>query len=1304
MSFWDNLPQTNNPPASKPVSNAGGGFWDNLPSTTTEPATPSLGASYKPFTGKGYFPSTDLGNNSSTDVSGRPFQGYTMKIPASALNPGVNVPLVDKTRVAAGFDPTKPMSSQIPKSVLENPRMSEALSSAIKKAMNGNGTDELDHIMALGLSGSNDISNLQIQPGLKGGVAATSDKLETSLISKVKNGDMTLYDAQNELAKSKGKTLPENSGQRSAVDQWLMDNPDVLNSLANLQNTITDIPKNIWGNLGNIGKDLISPFTGAYEGLKTAAVGAVNAFTSKGRSTSEKVGATGNLLAASANAVFSPISAVFNALKDVPIVGSVSQIATLPFSIAGTGGEIAGKEIIDALPISAQDKNNLRDVAGQLGALAGQIALGYGIEKVTAAGVVKDTAIETADRMAKGEDMTPAKTQDILKTNIEKAKAETPPTTIKPNASETPLAGAKLNTESSNLPEPPAKTSGVTLQGSLVPGADAVSKFITKDIVEPLQGADVKGFISRIKTGIEHFFDSSLGEPNIREKAAAITARAKQEAAQIKDASWKVAENQRNWFSKIDDNTNINFMDAIEKGAVDDFTKGMSADVGSAYKGMAQDFRTRLNAVYTKEQNAGLFTGYVEDYFPHIWKDDAKATAWIDQYEKSLGRDKFLKTRFWDLIQEGRKAGLELKSTNPEEIVLNREWSATNAISKINALDRMEQYGMASDKPVRGWPSYTDPRGKMWSVHPEAADVLNKAFLAKSLWTSKGIGGYVFRGIMAAKNSTVAIKLGLSLFHFVHEATIRPAAETAFALQKFLLGDENAADAIKDIGKTMTFSDQPSAVKFGMDVKKAWGTPFDKLDPEMQTNVSLISRGGGSPAMSEEFIIRAKDGYKKAIQDENFIGAGIRLVPKIFEAIQKPLFDYYVPSLKIDTFLSRAKDFIEKNPNADELTTDVALRRMWQETDAQYGQMIYSTLFWNKMVKESAEASFLSMGWQLGFLRTFGGAAIDAATIVKRIADGTFAKSDISYRLLYATTYTLYASIVGGMMTTAFTGKQPTSYKDYFFPRTGGMNPDGTPERRTTPFFTREPASYLNQWQKSGLIGGTAQLAIDKANPVLSAIGDLAQNKDYYGYEIIDPNDPLIKQTQEFLKFSLESLAPISIGSAQRSQTLKGKMLSFAGFSLAPKYISESTLQSKIFNLYDKRFGGTTKSLASQVVANAKSEIRRLYDSGQTTQANQKLNDAINKGYFTTKASLTKFINDSDIPADVRAFRGLPAADQQELLKDMSLQDLERYAWSATSATRQSLSSLSRVAREFVDGVNAGKYKQPKWKQGKLSQ
>jgi hypothetical protein len=499
----------------------------------------------------------------------------------------------------------------------------------------------------------------------------------------------------------------------------------------------------------------------------------------------------------------------------------------------------------------------------------------------------------------------------------------------------------------------------------------------------------------------------------------------------------------------------------------------------------------------------------------------------------------------------------------------------------------------------------------------------------------------------------------------------------------------------------MAYADQPSEVKLGMDIKKAWDTPIDQLDPTMKENISLIQRGGGSPSISEEFLIRAKDGYRKALADQNFIGAGIRMVPKTFEAIQKPLMDWYVPSLKVMTYLNRVKTFIASHPSLGELDTDVALRRMWQETDAQFGQMIYNTLFWNRTVKEAGEASFLSLGWQLGFQRTFGGAAIDAAMIAKKIANGTFNKSDISYRLIYATTYTIYAAMIGGLMTAAFTRKPPQSTMDYFYPRTGGTNPDGSPERLNTVFFTREPLSYLNHWKKEGLMQGTANLIIDKENPVLSSIGQIMNNKDFYGYQIHDPNDPILQQTKDFLKYVTDAISPISISSFQRASTPVSKIMSFAGFSEAPKYIAESGIQTKIFSLFDQRFGGGVKSLADKKKANAKSEIRRLYQSGDINGANKKMQEAISEGYFTTNASIAKFFKDSDIPTDVRSFRSLLAEDQQALLKQMSLNDLERYAWSADTATRNILYTLSNNTKEFVGLVIAGKLKQPIWRQGK---
>ncbi len=1269
----------------------------NVPSNIIRPnqIAPSFNQTvqdaYQPYTGDGYFPATDLSNISSTDVSGRPYQGYTMKIPQTAMNPAVSVRLIDKGRVAAGFDPLK--AQRLPRAVLENPRMSEAASMAIKRALHGDSTTELDHIIALGLSGSNNLRNLQIQPGIRGGAAAASDKFENSLIEKVKYGQMSLYDAQNELAKSKGRILPENAMQNTAIQQWAMNHPDVVSSAAELQKTIQDVPKNVLGNLSNIIKDGVSPFINSATGLANAMGAEVGAFTSKSRPLSEKIAATANLVIASANTFFSPLTSVLNALKDVPIVSPIVKIATLPFAILGTFGEIAGKEFVDNLPISEFDKNNLRDAIGNLGALSAQIAAGYGLSRRAADNVVKETAQQTAESIKNDPQATPEKTQEILKNNINKAKQEISPAepVIKPNIE-----------RQRELPEPPnLGDKSVSLKTALVPGADSVSKFITKDIVEPLQKTNIKGIIPKIKYSIERFFDTSIGEPNIREKAAAITARQMQTVQQIKDAAWHTMEERRNWWGKMPEQNRLDFIDNLEKGKIEDYAKQFSKEMGTTLKSIGDEYRKRLDAVYQREKNAGLKIEYIYNYFPHIWEDVQKATVWLEQEEKRLGTDRFSRKRFWNLIEDGRNAGLKLKSSNPEEIVLNREWNADNAISKIDTLERMRRYGLAKTNPRRDWSIYDSPNGKRYWVYPDAAGVLKNAFLDKSLWEADSAGGNIFRGLMASKNMTLAVKLGLSLFHFFHIMTIKPAAETAMALHDWINEKSSLSDSLKRIGKTITLGDQPMEVKLGMDIKRAWNTPIEQLSSDMANKVNLIVRGGGSPSMSEEFLIRAKDAYQKAVADQNWIGAGLRMIPKFFENIQKPLMEWYVPSLKIMTYLRRAETFIRENPHLGQLDTDVALRRMWQETDAQFGQMIYKTLFWNKTIKESSEASLLSLGWQVGFAKTFGEAAIDAGEIAKKIITGSFNKSDISYRLIYAATYTAYAALIGGLMTWAMTGKSPQEIKDYFFPATGGTNPDGSKERLNTVFFTREPFSYLNHWKKEGFLGGTSRLVIDKASPVLTTIGQLSQNKDYYGYQIFNPNDPIINKTKELLKFAEDSLSPISISSYQKAQTSKAKIMSFAGFSTAPRYIAESGIQSKIFSLFDQRFGGGVKLLSAKAPQQAKSEIRRLYQAGKLNEANQKLQEAVKKGYFTTKASMVKFIKDSDIPADVRAFRGLPSEDQTNLLKNMSMDNLERYAWSADKQSRKVLSSLSPTAKEFVIKVSAGQLKKPLWKQGK---
>jgi len=82
------------------------------------------------------------------------------------------------------------------------------------------------------------------------------------------------------------------------------------------------------------------------------------------------------------NIVFSPITALFSGAEQIVGLGTIAKLISIPFSAAGDVGGGVAKSAINVLPIPEKDKESLRDAAQEIGALAGQIALGYGAKKV----------------------------------------------------------------------------------------------------------------------------------------------------------------------------------------------------------------------------------------------------------------------------------------------------------------------------------------------------------------------------------------------------------------------------------------------------------------------------------------------------------------------------------------------------------------------------------------------------------------------------------------------------------------------------------------------------------------------------------------------------------------------------------------------------------------------------------------------------------------------------------------------------------------------------------------------------------
>jgi len=83
-----------------------------------------------------------------------------------------------------------------------------------------------------------------------------------------------------------------------------------------------------------------------------------------------------NLISKTANLVFSPISAVFSGAGDLPVLGPLSKVLTLPFSVAGEGASSLSNNIIDKLPLSDETKNIIKPGIGEIFSLAAQLYVG----------------------------------------------------------------------------------------------------------------------------------------------------------------------------------------------------------------------------------------------------------------------------------------------------------------------------------------------------------------------------------------------------------------------------------------------------------------------------------------------------------------------------------------------------------------------------------------------------------------------------------------------------------------------------------------------------------------------------------------------------------------------------------------------------------------------------------------------------------------------------------------------------------------------------------------------------------------
>lgn len=764
---------------------------------------------------------------------------------------------------------------------------------------------------------------------------------------------------------------------------------------------------------------------------------------------------------------------------------------------------------------------------------------------------------------------------------------------------------------------------------------------------------------------VRTFAPEALG-PHARD-AGAIIAKAMAEEAQKTSSRFHQSKLRRNfWNHRMDEAST--FINSFERGAR--FTDPM---LDSAAKG----YRAWNEEIFRQDKEAGFTYEPEDNYLAHIFEDGEKVQQYFTKkYGAKWGDPGFIKDRGFDLYSEALEAGYKPKYENPEDIMLARQHASDVAQMRIQTLADLERYGMAkaiTKGPKGSTPTpegfspdpWRAPNGELYWVDEQANAVLGNAFKSKSLWSAQGLGGDTFRGAMYLKNALVPLKLFASGFHPLHVVGIDNAAMMTRASEGLLTGTKSPAAWLKEMTQAgLLYKSLYENPKVGGRLLKVWqGKPVEgNLTSADRQALQYMFEGGFIPELSSQYRTKALDQFRDAVTRGHVGRAAWKAPFALMDAVQKPLFEVWIPSLKIASYTKDAAQALKMRPELldDPLARQVALRKIAKSVDNRYGEMAYNTLFWNKWVKDVSVGSTLSLGWNLGFIREYGGGLLDVGKVVGEDGSvkGKIAKGDL-HRPMFVAAYTTAALAYGGLMTWAMSGKPPESLKDYVYPQTGEVDDKGNPKRVSTMFYTREfGAAYYNM-RNDGVASGLSDIVKNKASPLIGLASAWATNTDSFGREISDPDAPAFQRLEQKIAYVMSESLPIT--AQAKDQGVKQGVLTGLGFAPAPRYATESKTEGAIRSTYQKYYGSKqTPYDRAQYSADA-AKLKGLQESDP--DAASALLDKMESKYELSpgeKRKLDKQLKGGQDPS-VTMFSHLNWKQQKRILDGMTAEEREVY-------------------------------------------
>lgn len=730
------------------------------------------------------------------------------------------------------------------------------------------------------------------------------------------------------------------------------------------------------------------------------------------------------------------------------------------------------------------------------------------------------------------------------------------PQTVAPSEN---LGGSE---SSLGLNKKPALAPPRELQMSVVPGA---KEFVEQDVIPLAERA-----VDKVR-GMMEDFKGTFGPANIGE-AAAKTARAGRAAlgelaAKRERAAFAVRQIRAS-FDKSSVADSREFIARMESGAKQ---KNPALDaVADMFRELLDGRRDTIRAL-----GKGQLENFIANYFPHIWKEPKEGTILGRFFGKRPleGSKAFLRKRSLDTFQAGIDLGLDPVTENPAELVLLKLHEMDRYLMAQRWMGQLKDQGIAkfvraAEKPPEGYTKIDDSIARVTEVRPTtkvSGDPGAPEFIVRGHYyapdgaakvmnnhLAPGLRGKALYDVLSGTNNMLnQAQLGMSAFHLMFVTLDSSTSGMALGLRQLTTGD--VVGGLKNVAKASTLVWKPvENIIRGSGLRNAYlrGGSYGGL-------VQTLEDAGGRINMDRQYHNNAIASFQKALRTGNYPGAAIRAIPAAFEAASAPIMGVIVPRMKLGVFDDMAEAELKRlGPGVTEDVRNRSLAQIWDSVDNRMGQLVYDNLFWDKTAKDLAHLGTRSVGWNLGTIRELGGAPIDAVTTLKRLKAGD---PVLSHRLAYAIALPVTVGTAGAIYQYLSTGQGPQEIRDYFQPKTGRDNQDGTPERVVFASYMKDVASYTDH--PITTLG-------HKAAPWIGALTQSWQNEDFYGNPIRNEDDPLVEQVKQQLGYIADQFKPFSVRNVERLEEtdapLRQKIEAFLGIVPVPQARVEISYAEKV--------------------------------------------------------------------------------------------------------------------------------------------